>query len=89
MLTPRSSQNLDTDCPDEGKTAYHHEKEETESATRAQVEFGAAIAYLLGSPLQRSQPTGYETVQSSCLLVNQLLEYGVDPERIVALILGQ
>lgn len=56
------------------------------SATRTQIEFAAAIAYLVGSPLQRSQPTALETIQSSILLTNQLLEYGVDPERIIALI---
>lgn len=56
------------------------------SATRTQIEFAAALAYLVGSPLQRSQPTALETIQSSVLLTNQLLEYGVDPERIVALI---
>lgn len=53
---------------------------------QSQIECAAALAYLLGSPLQRSQPTPSQTVQSSLLITHQLLEYGVDPERIITLV---
>lgn len=49
-------------------------------------ELAAAIAFLVGSPLQRSQPNALETIQSSLLIANQLLAHGVDPDRIVDLI---
>lgn len=52
----------------------------------SQVEFAAAVAFLVGSPLQKSQPTAIESIQPSLLIAQQLLEYGVDPERVIRLI---
>lgn len=54
--------------------------------SESQLKCAAAVAFLVGSPLQKSQPTAFESIQSSLLVVTQLLEYGVDPERIISLI---
>lgn len=52
----------------------------------SQIEFAAALAFLVGCPLQKSQPTAIESIQPSLLIAQQLLEYGVDPERVIRLI---
>lgn len=58
-----------------------------DSVSSAQLECLAAIAYMLGSPLQRTQPSPQEgAVQSSLLLACELLERGVDPERVIELV---
>ncbi|RNF09817.1 uncharacterized protein Tco025E_06924 [Trypanosoma conorhini] len=51
-----------------------------------QLECLASIAYLVGSPMQRSQPTLMEPVQQSMKLVRELLRRGVDPEQVIRVI---
>ncbi|EAN78570.1 hypothetical protein, conserved [Trypanosoma brucei brucei TREU927] len=46
----------------------------------------ASIAYLVGSPLQRSQPTAAEPVQKALCVVRKLLQRGVNPEQIINVI---
>lgn len=61
--------------------------EQRDVVSSAQLECLAAVAYLLGSPLQRRQPSAQEgAVQPSLLLAYELLDRGVDPERVVELV---
>ncbi|EAN89997.1 hypothetical protein TcYC6_0079110 [Trypanosoma cruzi] len=56
------------------------------SNEQCQLECLASIAYLVGSPLQRNQPTVMEPVQRSMKLVRELLRRGVDPEKVIRVI---
>ncbi|ESL05741.1 hypothetical protein TRSC58_06598 [Trypanosoma rangeli SC58] len=58
----------------------------TGSNEQCQLECLASIAYLVGSPLQRHQPTSKEPVQQSMKLVRELLRRGVDPEQVIRVI---
>lgn len=52
----------------------------------AQLEALAAMAYLVGSPLQRQQPSGGDVVHPALLVAAKLLQQGVDPERVIQLV---
>ncbi|RNF03212.1 hypothetical protein TraAM80_05892 [Trypanosoma rangeli] len=58
----------------------------TGSNEQFQLECLASIAYLVGSPLQRRQPTLKKPVQQSMKLVRELLRRGVDPEQVIRVI---
>ncbi|ORC90585.1 uncharacterized protein TM35_000083830 [Trypanosoma theileri] len=53
---------------------------------QSKLECLASIAYLVGSPLQRFQPTAVEPVQRSLGIVRELLRRGMNPEQIVRII---
>ncbi|KAG5494318.1 hypothetical protein GH5_02331 [Leishmania sp. Ghana 2012 LV757] len=54
--------------------------------TAQQLDALSAMAYLVGSPLQRQQPVGSDMTHPALLVAAKLLQRGVDPERIIALI---
>ncbi|KAH9578449.1 hypothetical protein LSM04_009042 [Trypanosoma melophagium] len=56
------------------------------SNEQSKLECLASIAYLVGSPLQRFQPTAVEPVQRSLGIVRELLRRGMNPEQIVRII---
>ncbi|KPI85236.1 hypothetical protein ABL78_5689 [Leptomonas seymouri] len=51
-----------------------------------QLEALSAMAYLVGSPFQREQPSGNDTTHPALLVAAKLLQQGVDPERIIQLV---
>lgn len=54
--------------------------------TAQQLDALSAVAYLVGSPLQRQQPAGSDMTHPALLVAAKLLQQGVDPERIIELI---
>ncbi|KAG5469404.1 hypothetical protein LSCM1_02621 [Leishmania martiniquensis] len=54
--------------------------------TAQQLDALSAMAYLVGSPLQRQQPVGSDMTHPALLVAAKLLQRGVDPERIIELI---
>lgn len=72
--------------PKEKHTRQHQCDSIEDYFSGSQIEFAAAVAFLVGCPLQKSQPTAFESVQPALLIVQQLLEYGIDPERVISLI---
>ncbi|AYU82112.1 hypothetical protein LDHU3_33.2030:CDS1 [Leishmania donovani] len=54
--------------------------------TAQQLDALSAMAYLVGSPLQRQQPVGSDMTHPALLVAAKLLQHGVDPERIIELI---
>lgn len=54
--------------------------------SREQLEALSAMAYLVGSPLQRQQPCGGDATHPALLVAAKLLQQGVDPERIIQLV---
>lgn len=53
--------------------------------SREELEALSAMAYLVGSPLQRQQPTSSAATHPALLVAAKLLQHGVDPERIIRL----
>ncbi|CAD2217715.1 hypothetical protein ADEAN_000519500 [Angomonas deanei] len=62
----------------------NHPTEGKEALTAAQLELLAGVSYLLRSPLQKQD--AHSGVSTSLVMVHDLLERGVDVERVVQLV---
>lgn len=68
----------DTHRAEESKPPY--------GVTQEQLDALSAMAYLVGSPLQRQQPCDGEATHPALLVAAKLLQQGVDPERVIQLV---
>ncbi|KAG8344926.1 hypothetical protein ERJ75_001440100 [Trypanosoma vivax] len=72
--------------PDGSASALQVHVPTTKLSERQTLECLASIAYLVGSPVQRSQPTAAEPVQRTLEVVRELLRRGLHPEQIIQII---
>lgn len=90
-LLPRGNTLGTKRCGGTSETQEEEEVFPSSVVSPDQLDALAAFAYLVGSPLQPHQPgqNCAAAAHPSLLVVAQLLQYGVDPERIIEIIQGR